>query len=181
MNDFGICLDTETTGLLLPRRADLNLQPYITEIYLCKFDLETFEILEEFETLVNIPISVPEIITKITGIDNAMLQGYPFFNEIALDLEKFFENSKCVVGQNLMFDLEILKYNFLKYKMKDNIPEFPNKICTIEMSFPMMNKRTKLGDLYLMATGKPLIGAHRAKDDVLATLTVYRWLLSEGF
>jgi DNA polymerase-3 subunit epsilon len=181
MKKFGICFDTETTGLLLPRKADLDLQPFITEIYLCKFDLESFEVLEEFESLINIPITIPEHITKITKIDNAMLEGKPTFEKVAEEIENFFDKHDCVVGQNLMFDLEVLKYNFLKYKMKNHIPEFKNKICTVEKSFPMFNKRVPLGKLYEAATGMEIKNAHRAKDDVLATLTVYKWLLSEGF
>lgn len=181
MKKLGICLDTETTGLLLPRKTDLDLQPFITEIYLAKFDLETFKIVDEFETLVNVPIKIPEHITRITKIDNELVSGEPYFSEIALDIEKFCEEINLVVGQNLMFDLEVLRYNFLKYKLEKHFPNFPEKICTIEKSFPIFNKRVKLGELYEIATGKKLVGAHRARHDVQATLEVYKWLLKEEY
>lgn len=177
----GICLDTETTGLLEPRLADLIHQPFMTEIYLAKFDLETFEIVAEYETLVNIPIPVPEHITRITGIDDNMLIGQPTFDMVACDIFDFCESSDLVVGQNLMFDLEVLRISCERYDVPQFIPKYKTKECTIEMSYPMYNRRLKLSKLYHMATGKAHEGAHRASADVKATLEVYQWLLSEGF
>ena len=76
-----VALDTETTGLLKPDSAELQLQPYMTELCLIKFNSK-FEILEKYESLYNIPMPVPELITKITGITDEMLENQPsFFSE----------------------------------------------------------------------------------------------------
>ena len=40
--------------------------------------------------------------------------------------------------------------------------------------------RLKNGELYKIATGKELIGAHKAKNDVLATYESYLWLKSRS-
>jgi len=179
--ETGICFDTETTGLLAARSADIIHQPFITEIYLCKYNLETFEPVDEYKSLLNIPIPVPEHITRITNITDEMLVGKPKYDEIAEDIFEFCFGSEVVLGQNLMFDLEMLRHSCIRYKTEEFLPEFKEKLCTVELSYPMFNRRRKLGDLYHMATGKKIDGAHRAKADVLATLEVYEWLKSEGF
>jgi len=177
----GICFDTETTDLLSPRTASIIHQPFMTEIYLCKYDLETLKPVDEFTTLFNIPIPVPEHIVRITNITDEMLIGKPVFSEVARKIFEFCEDSDVVLGQNIMFDLEIIHHSCVRYGVEQFEPKYKEKICTVEMSYPMNNKRTKLGDLYHMATGKKIDGAHRAKADVLATLEVYKWLVSEGF
>lgn len=178
---IGIALDTETTDLLVPNAADTFYQPFITEIYICKFDLDTGEIIDEINTLVNIPIKVPEHITRITGITDDMLEGKPTFDEVIPDIIELCKGVDTVLGQNLMFDHEVVRHNFIRHGREDDMPVFETKICTVEMSYPIKKRRMKLGDLYFMATGKTHEGAHRAKADVLATITCYLWLISEGF
>lgn len=176
----GIVFDTETTDLLAPELADLIHQPFITEICLCKFDLKTFRIVEEFDTMVNIPIPVPDHITKLTGITDFMLEGKPTFSEIVDSIVEICDGSEVVVGHNLMFDLEVLRHNMRRVDAEDRFPKFSRLECTIEKSKHIKRKRLKLGVLYKMATGQSHEGAHRAKADVLATLECYKFLVNEG-
>lgn len=181
MKKFGICFDTETTGLLAPKAADIIHQPFITEIFACKFDIETFEVIEEFETLINVPLKLKDEIVRITGITNEMLKDYKEFDFFAPQISNFFEGAEKIVAHNLMFDLEVLSRNYTRYKLDEIFPEIKEKVCTVEMSYPMFNKRLKLGQLYEIATGEELKNAHRARNDVLANLKCYEWLISEGF
>ncbi|NDK07739.1 hypothetical protein EOM39_00665, partial [Candidatus Gracilibacteria bacterium] len=61
-----VALDLETTGL--SKEKD-----FIIEIALVKFDEITFEIIEEFSTLVNPGIKIPDLNTNITGITDEMV------------------------------------------------------------------------------------------------------------
>jgi len=177
----GIALDTETTDLLAPELADLIHQPFITEIYICKFDLDTFRIVDEINSLVNIPINVPDHITKITGITDFMLEGKPVFSELVDDIIELCKGSDLVVGHNLMFDLDVLRHNMRRSNDEDRYPEFSEMICTIERSKCIKRRRLKLGQLYQMATGLYHDGAHRAKADVVATIQCYKFLVNEGY
>jgi len=58
-----VALDLETTGL--ESKSDK-----IIEVALIKFDPITYEIIDEFSTLINPKIEIPELITNITGIKN---------------------------------------------------------------------------------------------------------------
>lgn len=190
---MAIILDTETTGLLMPNLAPVESQPQIIEIYAAKFNEETFEVIDEFETFVKPltltgdqlyledPINKIQHICRITNIYDYMLTNAPLFSDIAISLNNFFKNEDLVVGQNIMFDLDVLRHNYRRINKENLFYDFNKKACTIEMSYPLNKKRTKLGDLYQMATGQVLENAHRAKDDTLATLKVYQWLLEEGF
>lgn len=190
---MAIVLDTETTGLLRPRLAANELQPQIIEIYGAKFDEETFEIIEEFDTfvkpitawgdriLLEDPINNLKHICRITGIYDDMLDNAPLFSDVAEEWQEFCEDEDLVVGQNVMFDLEVIKHNLIRVGRPELITEFRRKACTVEMSYPIKKKRTKLSDLYQICTGQVMENAHRAKDDALATLECYKWLVKNGF
>jgi len=181
MKKYGIFVDTETTGLLAAELADIHHQPFITELYACKYDKETFEIVDEVNTLVSIPVPLSEEIIKITGITEEMLQGKPEFQDVIPDFIELCEEVDTIGGHNVMFDYDVIRHNFRRHEVLEHFPEFDYKICTVEMSYPIEKKRLKLSQLYFKATGKTHEGAHRAKADVLATFECYKWLLSEGF
>lgn len=178
---IGIAVDTETTDLLSPEAAPNAAQPFITELYMCKFDLDTGEIIEAIDSLVNIPIPVPDHIVRITGITDEMLERKPTFDTLIDDIIEFCDGVEFCLGQNLMFDLEVIRHSFIRFGRAAEMPTFSNRVCTVELSFPIAKRRMKLGDLYKLATSKELEGAHRARHDVAATIVVYKWLESEGF
>lgn len=178
-----IIFDTETTGLLSPEPSDKKIQPYMTEISAIKFeyDGENFKKIGEFNKLVKPPIPLPPQITKITGITDEALENEPCFLEIYTEMCEFFIGTKCLVGHNLFFDASILEYELKRHDLAARFP-WPYKwFCTIDLSMPIKGKRIKLGDLYKMATGKTLKNAHRARNDVIATIECFNFLLSSGF
>lgn len=176
-----IAFDNETTGLKRPDACDLKIQPYITEIYLCKFDFDG-NIHAEFNKLVKPPVPIPEIITKITGIDDNMVKNAPTFIEIYDELVDFVLGEKTIFAHNCSFDIDVLKGELKRFDMDYNFPWPPYQCCTVEASMAIQNKRLTLDKLFEVATGKPRTeGSHRARKDVLDMVKCIKWLKKEGF
>ena len=173
-----IIFDTETTGLLKPRAAGLESQPYITEIYCCKID-ENFNLLDEFESYINIPVPVPEFITKITGINDKMLERAPTFEKIAPELNDFFMDSTEMVAHNLSYDKAMVGNQALRAGYKTwSFP--PKETCTVIKSMPLEQRRINLTRLHELLLGKPFKDAHRAKNDVMALVRCYHAMRERG-
>lgn len=171
-------IDNETTGLLKPELADLNLQPYITEICIIKTD-KNFNFIDEINTLVDPGVPIPEIITKITGITDNMVKGKPKFIDLYHTIADFMLGETGIVAHNAPFDLGILRYSLRRIGMEYNLPWPKHHICTVEKSRHIENKMIKLSRLHELATGKPHEGAHRAQADVYALIRCYKWLVEE--
>ena len=177
--DF-VVFDTETTGLVLPSAAEIHLQPYMTEFYGIRID-KHFEMVSEFGSMVKPPIPIPEEVTKITGINDSMVANAPSFIQIFDKIVELFFGARVGVGHNVSFDMDILKYEMTRHDLEFMFPWTPQRHCTVELSFPIKNKRLNLSALHELATGRPHFNAHRAKDDVMATVRCYQWLFEKGF
>jgi len=176
-----LAFDTETTGLLKPDACELYLQPKITEIYIAKFDKD-FDIVDEFETFLNVGAPLPELITKITGITDEMLANAPVFPDIYDDLCDFVLGEDKIFAHNCSFDIGMVKNELKRIGKQFNFPWPKNQVCTVVESHPIKNKRLKLSQLYEIATGKSeIVGAHRAKTDVMAMIECIKFLKEEGF
>lgn len=172
-----IIFDTETTGLLKPRAAPLEVQPYITEIYAVKID-EEFQILDELNTYVRIPVPVSKKITQITGITDEDLKDAPTFLKLTQEIAEFFADSTEMIAHNLPFDKSMLQYQFDRAKKTIVFPI--KQTCTIQKSMCLEGRRLSLSNLHQKMTGKPLINAHRAKNDVHGLVRVYHKMLERG-
>jgi uncharacterized protein YrrD len=75
----------------------------------------------------------------------------------------------------------MLSVELLRHDLENRFPWPSNQVCTVEASYPIKNKRIKLGDLYSMATGKELKNSHRAKGDTLGLIEVILFLKENGF
>lgn len=170
--------DTETTGLLMAKGSDINLQPYIIEICAIQVD-ESDNIINEIETLVFPPMNIPLHITKITGITTNDVSSAPIFSEIYKDLLSVFFGSHTVVAHNLSFDVGMLVNELTRINKEFSFPYPPIQFCTVEQSMHIKGYRLKNSELYTLATGKEIEGSHRAKADVLATYESYKWLKSK--
>ena len=65
------------------------------------------QVVDEFQTLIKPPRSVPAFITSLTGITNRDLDGAPVFAEIARDWLDF-AGDAVLVAHNIDFDLPLL-------------------------------------------------------------------------
>lgn len=159
-------LDSETTGLLSNHSVPLDKQPEIIELYACEVNMETGEVLYEFDSLFKPVHPITDEITRITGIDDEMVQSAPLFLARADEIKIFLEGSDALCAHNLSFDKEMLEIEFERLGQKINWPK--RLICSVEQSIFYKGYRLDLMSLHEFLTGKKFPEAHRAKNDVQA-------------
>jgi len=167
--------DQETTGLLKAKGSDILHQPHVTEFYAMQVN-EKGELVKEFESLVKPPIPIPAFLEKQIGVTNQMVANAPHFIEIYKEIINVFFGSHTVIAHNLSFDEGVLIYELKRIGKEYHFPYPPIKFCTVEQSMYIKGYRLKNSELYELATGEVMVGAHRAKVDVLATYESYKWL-----
>ena len=170
-----IILDTETTGLLKPSSVSYNRQPKIIEAGIIKATKKG-KIIEEYSQLINPEEEITKEIYHITGIKNKELNKAPIFLEVWENIANLFLGEKDIVGHNVLFDVEILHYALKRIDKDKFFPYCMNRICTVEKTYHIKNRRLKLDELYFMATGQKPKNHHRALDDARSTLDIYKWL-----
>ncbi len=149
-----VCIDTETTGLIAHKDR-------VIEIGLVR--VEGGVEVSRFHTLLNPEVMLPSIITDITGITDADLDGAPKFRDIAGELAEFLQGA-LFVAHNAEFDLKFIREEFAR------IDEafMPARLCTVKLSrmlFPY-EKRHNLASIierYNFQTD----ARHRAFEDAL--------------
>jgi DNA polymerase-3 subunit epsilon len=152
-NNFTI-VDVETTG-------GSPFFSRIIEIGLLR--VERGEVVEEFQTLVNPGVEIPEFITRMTGISDRHVKNKPTFVDIAEDLLSKFEDS-IFVAHNVAFDYGFLKAEFYRAGLAFSC----DTLCTVRLSralFPE-HKRHNLSaliDRYNFRCKR----RHRAFDDAM--------------
>lgn len=157
-------IDIETTGLD-PKKDK------ITEIAIVLHD--GLGITEQFSTLIDPQRSIPQHISRITGINNEMVKGQPRFFEVAkkiLDLTR----DRIFVAHNVEFDFRFIEEEFKSL----GYPYKREKLCTVRLSRKLLPKR------YSYSLGKlceslqiPLLNAHRAAADAYATAQLFSYLM----
>lgn len=192
---IAIVFDTETTGLLKPKVADIHLQPQIIEYYAMKVIHRADGVIEkigELETYLKPAEAFNEaIITKITGISNAMVAKAPSFFEFHKELLEFYKGAHRMVAHNCAFDDAMVKNEFLRLATDEQISvdEFNDaieqikslgKLCTVQKTMHFQQRRLTLTNLHLELFGTPFEGAHRARHDVEALFRCYAELCKRG-
>ncbi len=151
-----VSLDIETTGLDENREA-------IIEIAAVKFNGRRIE--DEFSTLINPGKNIPDFITGLTGIDNAMVRQAPRLRDIAHELTAFVGDAP-ILGHNVKFDIGFLR--------KAGLFEYQQTLDTYELASVLMPtaSRYNLGSLG-QQLNIPLPATHRALDDARVTQAAY--------
>lgn len=159
-------LDIETTG------GQFN-EEGITEIAIYKFD--GHEVVDQFISLVNPEIPIQPFVVKLTGINNAMLRSAPKFFEVAKRIIEITEDC-IVVAHNAAFDYRILRTEFTRLGYDFKRPT----LCTVELSKKLIPDQPSysLGKL-VRALGIPMADRHRASGDAMATVKLFKLLLSK--
>ncbi|MBP2833894.1 GIY-YIG nuclease family protein [Aquimarina sp. U1-2] len=159
-------LDIETTG------GKYN-EEGITEIAIYRFDGQ--EIVDQFISLINPERPIQPFVANLTGITNEMLKNAPKFYEVAKRIIEI--TTDCViVAHNAGFDYRILQTEFsrlgFEYKRQS--------LCTVELSKTLIpdQKSYSLGKL-VRGLGIPLSDRHRANGDALATVQLFKLLLTK--
>ncbi|GAA4278521.1 exonuclease domain-containing protein [Aquimarina mytili] len=159
-------LDIETTG------GKYN-EEGITEIAIYKFD--GHEVVDQFISLVNPERPIQPFVANLTGINNQMLRNAPKFYEVAKRIVEI--TSECVVvAHNASFDYRILRTEFSRLGFEYE----RQSLCTVELSKKLIpyQESYSLGKL-VRGLGIPLSDRHRANGDALATVKLFKLLLTK--
>ena len=166
-----IVLDLETSG------GAAHLGAGITEIGAVK--ICGGQVIGEFQTLLNPGTAIPDYITDLTGISDAMIQGSPSMESIFPTFLEFLGSARTniLVAHNASFDLGFLKaaasqhhYQWPRFKVLD----------TVQLARSILSKDDvpdcKLATLsaYFKTKTSP---NHRALDDARATVEVLHGIL----
>lgn len=170
--------DTETTGLIKNRTLPMDRQPSIIEWYSCVADLEHGEIITELDLMIKPPGSVSDEITRITGLDDAMLADKPMFPAVADQIWAAIHGSARMAAHNASFDMEMAELEFERLGKTIHWPRRP--LCTVEATVPLKGHRLTLQALHEHLFGERFPNAHRAKNDVMALLKCSCELFKRG-
>jgi len=121
-------------------------------------------------TLVNPQRPIPQSITRLTGINDVMVQDAPTLEELLPQILAALDGG-IFVAHNASFD-----YGFLKVMVEQATGErfiLPH-LCTVKLSQRLIHPKTGSRKLHSLAThlGIPLENRHRAHDDAYATARV---------
>lgn len=160
-------IDIETTGTGAKTGK-------ITEIAL--FVHNGFEIVDSFSTLIYPECHIPYFITKLTGIDDAMVRDAPRFYEVAKKIIEL-TAGHVFVAHNVGFDYKFIQEEFARlgydYKRKT--------MCTVKLGRKYLpgHASYSLGkicaDLNICIDGR-----HRAAGDALATVKLFEIILEKN-
>ena len=157
-------VDVETTGGVKgPAR--------LTEIALIRHD--GYQIVDEFQTLLNPGHPIPPFISQLTRITDAMVADAPTFDQVADRVYEITEGA-IFVAHNVMFD-----FGFLQKEMRWLDRDFHRRtLCTVRSS------RKIIPGLPSYSLGKlcrsldiPVSARHRAYGDAAATVKLFELLL----
>ena len=142
-------VDLETTG------GD-SRRSRVIEVAVYAFDGK--KIIDEYSSLVNPGVHVPEFITNLTGITNEMLEDAPTFDEIYEKVASI-THDRVFVAHNVGFD-----YSFLRNEFKLLDQRFIRKrLCTVRTTrkiFPYLGSYS-LGNI-CKKFDIPIENRHRA-------------------
>jgi len=158
-----VCIDLETTWL--DKYSD-----EIIEIAMVKFDEKNFKIIDSFTSLVNPWIEIPEIITNIVNIFDEDVASSPNLKDIKQEIIEFIWNTP-ILWHNTYFDVNFLIQKWID--VKDNIV-----VDTFFLANFLKSEEPSLNlELLCKSYNIELIWAHRALNDVSATIKLFEQLL----
>lgn len=193
--------DFETTGLPdWSKPSDGAQQPHIVQVAAILADGETGDTICAIDLIARPEgWEIPEKASAIHGI-TTLMAGHTGMPEKMLvrALWYLWLNSSLRVGHNESFDARIMRIALLRHadRAKSDRWKLGKRYCTCDGATPLVKapptekmiaagrgkqyKRANLGEAYMAATGKELVGAHSAMPDVLACKAVYEWLQEQG-
>lgn len=157
-----VIVDLETTGL----EPSLD---HIIEIGAVK--MLNGEILDEWSTLLDPGVFVPQETTHITGITTEMLKGSPKFEDVLEKYLEFLGEDSVFVAHNAEFDRAFLN-NHLKKLEREKMSN--PVLCTFKLAkqvHPNISSYTLSNLANIFSIELPQ--AHRAMDDARATAHLF--------
>lgn len=155
-------VDLETTGHS-PVKGDRIIQLAIVFI-------KNGEIGDKYVRFVNPGQKIPPFIRQLTAIADEDVEDAPYFEDIAEEVARLLEGT-IFIAHNTDFDLSFLQSEFSRCGIRKWLGK---KMDTVELSkimYPSANSY-RLQDI-AEDLGIPLVSAHRADDDALATAQLF--------
>jgi DNA polymerase-3 subunit epsilon len=154
--------DLETTGINVGSDR-------IVEISIVRVNIDnTTDILTK---KVNPTIPIPEFTSKIHGIYDKDVVDCPTFKELAPQLAQFLTNCDLAGFNSNKFDVPVLVEEFLRADIDFDLRN--RKLIDVQNIFHTMEPRN-LTAAYKFYCEKPLINAHSAEADTIATYEIFK-------
>ena len=164
-----VVYDLETTGINSQTEKIIDIGA---------FKIVDGRIVEKFCTFINPEKEIPEEATKVNRITNAMVEHSPTIEMALPDFYKFCEGSILVGYNNIGFD-----DLFIDREAKNQFYKFENKRDDV---FNIAKDKIKGLNNYKLSTvcnamNVPLIDAHRAANDAVATAKLFIKLVEKYY
>jgi DNA polymerase-3 subunit epsilon len=133
-----------------------------------------------FHSLVNPGRPIPWQITRLTGIDDAMVRQAPSFRDIAGELAAHLAG-RVFVAHNARFDFGFLDAEFARIAPTPLSSLITEQLCTVRLARRLLSHLPRrnldaVADYY----GVTIADRHRASGDALATAEVLKGLLRDA-
>lgn len=133
-----------------------------------------------FESLVNPGRPIPWHITRLTGIDDAMVREAPRFEDIAGELAAHLVG-RVFVAHNAPFDFGFLDAEFSRVAPTPLGSLVMGQLCTVRLARRLLTHLPRRNlDAVSAHYGVSITDRHRASGDALATAEVLRGLLRDA-
>lgn len=180
--------DTETTGLpAFKDPSDAPHQPHIVQVAAALVDSESRKLVAGIDLIVRPDgWEIPDETIEVHGItnDEAARVGIDesLATELVLDL---WRNADLRVAHNQQFDARIMRIALKRYASEATADEWKegSAFCTCRAGKPHVNANGKLPTLseaYAHYVGGTFDGAHSARSDMEACLSVYFAMVDAG-
>ncbi len=165
-----ISFDIETTGLNA-------LEHNIIEIAAVKFHING-DVIDSFNSLIDFKGEMTHDVIKIHGITKDMLVGAPPILKVLKDFTEYIEDYP-LIAHNAVFDAGFIGYNLNILGLA--IPE-NNIFDTLNLSRKIFKSLPKFSLGYLKSHFNiPIERSHRALDDSLATMSIFKIIIQEHY
>lgn len=169
--DF-VVVDVETTGSGSPTGDR------VTEV--AAVHVRGKSVLTVFDSLVNPKQPISPVVTRLTGISNAMVRRAPQFGDIAGELAAQLAG-RVFVAHNALFDWRFLDAEFSRVTTRGLALLSPSPLCTVRLSKRILRHLPRRNlDAVCAHYGITIENRHRAGGDAVATAQVLVRLLRDA-
>ncbi|MCA1647811.1 MAG: GIY-YIG nuclease family protein [Chloroflexi bacterium] len=159
-----VVVDLETTG---------GSATYDRVMEVAAIRFEGGVIRERIDRLVEPGVPIPPFVTRITGINAALVRGRQSFESLLPDLRRLFEGA-VVVAHNASFDCNFLTNSF----KRAGLPADFERLCTLRLARRLIpGLHSYRLDSLCAFLGFTFVQRHRAGPDAEATLSLLQHLI----
>lgn len=157
-----IFLDIEATGLSIGSDR-------IVEICLLKLNIDNST--EAKTQKLNPEMPIPDVVSQIHGIYDKDVIDCQTFKQAAPELLRFIGNADFAGYNSNKYDIPLLAEEFLRAELDFDLEG--RNLVDVQNIFHFMEPRN-LSAAYKFYCNKPLVNAHSAEADVLATFEIFK-------